>query len=243
MAIEPITSINTNISAQRATRVLVDSTVRLQTSIARASSGLRITSPEVDAAGLAQFIQLDAQLSRLSAVDSNLANAVSFSETQSGYLQQAQSALDRMGELSILAQDPTKSPSDLAALQQEFGQLQSSVSDIGTKQFNGVDLFPAAGAAVTTDSEGATMTLGTVDFAASGGSGGLADVFGGIAISTPSSAAAALGTIVEATQNLGNLRATVGANLQSLGVTRESNAALSENLSVAGIRIVDADIA
>ena len=54
--------INTNIAATAATRNLAASTDRLSQSLARLSSGSKITSPEDDAAGLAQVIRFEAQM-------------------------------------------------------------------------------------------------------------------------------------------------------------------------------------
>ena len=86
----------------------------LAKSLARLSSGSRIVSPEDDAAGLAQSIKFDAQINRNTAANSNVNNAVSFSQTQDGFLQKVQKALDRMSELTVLAQDATKTVSDLS---------------------------------------------------------------------------------------------------------------------------------
>jgi flagellin len=74
--------INTNTTASAATRNLANSTSLLSKSLARLSSGSKITTPEDDAAGLAQSIKFEAQMNRNNAVKSNLGNAVSFTQTQ-----------------------------------------------------------------------------------------------------------------------------------------------------------------
>ncbi|MBC8242895.1 MAG: flagellin, partial [Verrucomicrobia bacterium] len=51
--------INTNITANSAARNLAESTRLLSKSLARLSSGSKITSPEDDAAGLAQSIRFE----------------------------------------------------------------------------------------------------------------------------------------------------------------------------------------
>jgi flagellin len=183
--------INTNVAAMAATRSLAASTNSLSSSLARLSSGSKIISPEDDAAGLAQSIRFDAQINRNRAVQSNLANAIAFSQTQDGFLVKAQSALDRMSELSVLAQDITKTNTDRSNYSVEFVQLQSYASDIGTKSFNGVSLFedyhsiPAgydgvnyngdpAGKEITVDSSGNKIELNSINyngFYAAGGSG------------------------------------------------------------------------
>ena len=96
--------INTNTTAMASARSLASSTSNLAKSLARLSSGSKITSPEDDAAGLAQSIKFEAQMNRNTAVRSNVGNADSFTQTQDGFLQKVQSSLDRMSELTVLAQ-------------------------------------------------------------------------------------------------------------------------------------------
>jgi flagellin len=84
----------------------------LAKSLARLSSGSKIVSPEDDAAGLAVSLRLDAQINRTNAASSNIGNAISFNQTQDGFLQKVGKALDRMSELAILSQDITKSDAD-----------------------------------------------------------------------------------------------------------------------------------
>ncbi|MFA6546134.1 MAG: flagellin, partial [Limisphaerales bacterium] len=78
--------INTNTSAQSSARLLGESSALLAKSLARLSSGSKIVSPEDDAAGLAVSMRFDAQINRTSAAQSNVNNAVSFSQTQDGFL-------------------------------------------------------------------------------------------------------------------------------------------------------------
>jgi flagellin len=243
MAIEAISSISTSNQADRIARILAEAALRLQKSVSRTSSGVQNVEPDIDPAGLAQFIRFDAQVSRISAADSNVTNAVSFSQTQNGMLGQAQATLNRMGELRVLAQDQTKSADDRAIYQHEFAQLQDHLGTISTETFNGVNLFSSTDVAVAGDSDGSSFVLSGIDVAASGSSGGLSDTFSGISISTPSSAASALDAINVATENLASLRASVGSNLQRLNVTSETNSVLSENLSAAKSRLNDLDFA
>ena len=159
--------INTNISAATSARQLSTSSDLLSKSLARLSSGSRIVSPADDAAGLAVSTRFDAQINRLNAANNNVSNAVSFNQTQDGFLQKVGKALDRMSELSMLAQDSTKSSGDLALYQKEFTKLGSYINDLATKDFNGVSLFSGAGLNVTTDSDGKQLATTGVDLSAS----------------------------------------------------------------------------
>src|SRR5215210_2413086 len=100
--------INTNTSAQSSATLLSQSSSMLAKSLARLSSGSKITSPADDSAGLAVSMKLNAQIARIDAASNNVGNAVSFNQTQDGYLQKVSDALSRMSELAILSQDVTK---------------------------------------------------------------------------------------------------------------------------------------
>ena len=54
--------INTNVAALRGTRMLADSTGRLNSALARLASGSKIVQPQDDAAGLAVAAKFDATL-------------------------------------------------------------------------------------------------------------------------------------------------------------------------------------
>jgi len=234
--------INTNTSAMNASRLLGQSSTALSKSLARLSSGSRIISPEDDAAGLAQSIKFDAQINRNTAANVNVQNAVSFSQTQDGFLQKVQKALDRMSELSVLAQDTTKTNSDLSNYQSEFTQLQSYISDITGKQFNSVSLFASSGLGITIDSDAVTFGANPADLAGATSTGVL-NAYSGISISTSTAAYSALGQVKTAIQALANMRAQVGANIQRLNLTSEQLTILNENLTAANSRIKDVDVA
>ena len=237
--------INTNITANAASRNLAESTRLLSKSLARLSSGAKITSPEDDAAGLAQVMKLDAQINRNTAVRSNLGNAVSFVQTQDGFLQKVQASLDRMSELSVLSQDVTKSNTDRSNYSVEFTQLQSYISDIGTKSFNAVTLFGSSTNSVTIDSDAATFGMNAIDMTSATVTTGLANIYMGVssAITTTTSAANALSNIQTAIQNLADMRANVGANLSRLNMTDDQVTILNENMSAANSRIKDINVA
>jgi flagellin len=252
--------INSNISAANSTRLLSTSSSMLSKSLARLSSGSKIVSPEDDAAGLAQSIKFDAQINRNKAANINVANAISFSQTQDGFLQKVQKALDRMSEISVLAQDKTKTSVDLSNYSAEFTQLQNYISDITAKQFNGVTLFASTGLAITIDSDASTFSMNSANVTGAlttggglGASGDSADTISAIydsastnvsvAVSSSTSAASALSYIKTAIQNLANMRAKVGANIQRLSLTSEQIDILNENLTAANSRIKDVDVA
>ena len=155
--------INTNIAALTSANNLNNSTNMLNESLARLSSGSKIVNPSDDPAGLAESISLTAQISEVGAANSNVGNAISFAQTQDGYLQQIGSALDQMAQLAVEAQDGTKTDAERADYQKEFATLSAYITDAASKNFNGVSLFNGAGLTVTSDGTGDSFTMTGID--------------------------------------------------------------------------------
>jgi flagellin len=232
--------INTNVQAQAAASNLSTSNDMLAKSLSRLSSGSKIVNPADDAAGLAVASRLDAQVQRLAAAKSNVGNAISFTQTQDGYLKKIAKALDRMSELAILAQDGTKSNADRALYNTEFSQLQQYVSSTAGKDFNGVSLFSAIALNVTVDSEGNTFSMAGIDLSNAAYTNATA---GTTIISDVVSAGTALTNVKAAITRLATDRATIGAYQSRLNFTVEQLQVSKENLSAASSRIQDVDVA
>lgn len=230
--------INTNLAAQTSANNLSASSAALTRSLARLSSGSKIVNPYDDAAGLAVSMRLDAQVQRTDAAKSNVANAMSFTQTQDGYLKRVSKALDRMSELAILSQDVTKTDSDRSLYQNEFTQLASYITSAGTKDFNGVSLFSTSALDVTIDSDGNTFSMGGIDLGSASYSGATA-----ADVSTTTGAASALTAVKTAITELASNRATIGAYQARLNYTQEQLTVSSENLTAASSVIKDVDVA
>jgi len=157
--------INSNLAALTGSDNLNTNQSRLTRSLARISSGSKLLTD--DAAGMAVGTKMDAQVHRINGAKSNVANATSFVQTQDGYLSKIGKALDRMGELCILAQDATKSDNDRALYNKEFGELQNYIATNADKEFNGVSLFSPNALSVTIDSEGGSFPMAGINVAAS----------------------------------------------------------------------------
>ena len=225
--------INTNISAQTGARLLSESTSLLNKSLARLSTGLKIVSPEDDPAGNAVSSRFDAQINRISATRNNVGNAVSFSQTQDWYLKKVTKALDRMSELAVLAQDVTKSSTDVALYQKEFSALATFINDLATKEFNGIGLLDGTDRDVVVDSEGATFTMTGID-------GSAYDLTGEDLTVSASGAQTAVVAMID---TVAGDRATVGASISVLTSYNDQLAVLKDNLSAANSRIKDVDVA
>lgn len=245
--------INTNTAASRGARFLSEASGSLQKSLARLSSGSKIVEPQDDAAGMAVASRMDAQINRTEATRSNIGNAISFKQTQDGYLAKVGKALDRMSELATLAQDQTKTATDLSLYNKEYSTLYSYIDVIDGQKFNGVELFQATSGGVGIDvlqDDSSTgfrtgkIDLESVQISLSGGAAAGATTTGyAIAISSSGSAAAALEVVKSAISSVATYRSSIGADLSRLMMTNEHLAVLSENLQSSVSRIKDVDVA
>jgi flagellin len=230
--------INTNMAAITAANNLNSSTNMLNESLAELSSGSKIVNPSDDPAGLAESISLNAQIGQTQAANDNVSNAVSYLQTQDGYLQQVGSALDEMSQLAVESQDVTKTDSERADYQAEFSTLAGYITDTGTKDFNGVSLFSGATLNVTTDGNGDTFAMTGINLGASAYTGATA-----ADISTTTGAVSALTAVTTAITQLATDRATVGANEERLTYTGDELGVLQDNLTAANSQITDVDVA
>ena len=230
--------INTNVSAQSSSRLLSASSDMLAKSLARLSSGSKIMSPEDDAAGLAVSLRFDAQISRTNAANANVGNAISFSQTQDGFLQKVGKALNRMSELSILSQDVTKTNADRTLYNSEFSTLSAYITNTASKDFNGVSLSSASALSVTTDGDTGTFSMAGINVGASAYTTAT-----GSSVTTTTNAATALTNVKAAITQLATDRSTVGASISRLSLTREQLGVLTDNLTAANSRIKDVDVA
>ena len=230
--------INTNITAQASAHNLEANQSMLSKSLSRLSSGTKIVQPSDDAAGLAVASRLDAQIARLNAASNNVANAISFTQTQDGYLKSIASALDRMSELALLAQDSTKSDSDRSLYNSEYTQLTAYIANSGTKDFNGVSLFDGNPLNVTIDSEGNSFAMAGINLSSVSYTDALNSSVDNIAHSQ-----SALTAVKAAITWLSESRATIGAYQSRLNSTADQLTVSKENMTAASSRIQDVDMA
>jgi len=256
-------TINTNTSASLSALNLNRSQTLLQKSLARLSSGSRISEASDDAGGLAVSMKLSAAIKRTDAQYSNVSNALSFLQTQDGVLKSASSVMERIAELATLYGDVTKSSLDKANYSVEFTNLISQLTQFQGTKFNGVSLFTAgaldAGPAskntldvYLTDDGGQKMQIDQSLINGTGiGNGiakvidawsssiGTANVTGGLS----SLASDKLSFVTAAIQELATLRATNGAQSSRLQYALDSLATNRTNLEAANSRIFDVDVA
>ena len=247
-------SINTNPAASAAAYSLDNVTRNLQKTLTRLSSGSRIVTPMDDAGGLAVSMRLNAAVRRTEATQSNVSNAQAFLETQDGVLKSAEKVINRLGELTQLGTDVTKSTSDLALYQAEVNSLKLQIASLMSESFNGVSLFSAGSSNVTIDVSGTVGITASQDgtqtiLITKSDLGHLGVVLGttavaGIQISASVAAAvSAITSINRAIQSIATLRANNGAEQSRLGFAADVLAVNKVNLESAASRITEVDIA
>ena len=232
--------INTNVSALTASRNLIETQGSLSRSLARLSSGSKLVNPADNAAGFAVSSRFDAQINRIQAAIDNIGNALSFSQTQDGYLKKVAKALDRMSELSMLALDETKSATDRGLYNNEFVNLQNFVTSSSTRDFNSVSMFGGNNFNVTIDSEGAGFSYTAINLTTATFTNATA---GSTSLTTTTNATTALTNVKLAINQLASDRATVGANQAALNMYQEQLGTLKDNMAAANSRIKDIDVA
>ena len=220
-------NINTNAAASSASYYLSKNNAALQKSLTRLSSGSRITQPADDAGGLAVSMKLSGTINRLTGVEKNIDNAISFLQVQDGVLESAGKILDRMAELKALSQDVLKNSSDIANYNAEFKNLQVQLHQMSETTFNGVSLFAITNATgnVRFNTAGAGNNV-TIFTSANGESGSIVSINKGALLAALTVDAANISTKK-------TFQEASGATVYSFGSESTSSAFELGNVSVA----------
>jgi flagellin len=245
--------INHNVSAMFANRMLGIQNQRVDGSIEKLSSGMRINKAADDASGLAVSEKLRSQIRGLNQAERNIQNGVSFIQATEAYLQETQDILHRLRELSVQAANGIYSNEDRMQIQVEVSQLIDEVNRIASHaQFNGMNMltgrFSPDGAATMQFQIGANMDQNERVFIATmtAESLGLQGVQGStdaISISTPEQANLTVGVLDSALRVVSKQRADLGAYQNRFEMASVGIASAAENLQAAESLIRDVDMA
>ena len=235
--------VNTNVASVNAQRNLVNTTDRLQRSLERLSSGLRITRASDDAAGLAISEGFSADIRSFFQAQRNANDAISLLQIAEGALNESSSILIRLRELAIQSSNGTLGSSERTTLNNEFTALRDELSRIANvTEFNGTAVLNSASVTVTfqvgiNNTSNDRITVTGVNATATG----LSIQTQGI--TTSAAANAAISAISTAIDSLASLRAQFGTAQNRLESTIRSIAVSIENTSAAESRIRDVDVA
>jgi flagellin len=243
--------INTNVAALNTTRILRRSSVALNRSLERLSSGLRINRAADDAAGLAIAESMRSQTRGFAVAQRNAQDGISMVQIAEGALSEIGNMMQRIRELLVQGANGTNSPANLTALSNEANELITAITDtIANTEFNSINPFLAIAGGITVQSGADTgdttilTNLGVAFTAAAGGDLNL--VFGAgqtVDFSTSALAGTSLTQIDLGLDRLNAKRAEIGAVQNSLEFTLNVLAIKEENTLAAESAIRDADIA
>lgn len=237
--------VNTNVSSLNSQRQLYNSGNALTTSFERLSSGFRINRSADDAAGLQITDRFTSQIQGLDQSVRNANDAISLVQTTEGALAESVTALQRIRQLAIQAQNGINSSADKTALQAEVSALISELSRIATDtQFAGVNVLDGTFSSAFQVGANAGQQISVNLSSSNGSSYGASGLrVGTINITTESGASAALTAIDTAISTIGGTRAQLGAIQNRFQSTIRNISNVSENLSAARSRIKDTDFA
>ena len=238
-------SINTNVAAIKA-RSNLDKVQRdMDTSIARLSSGKRITRAHDDAAGSAIVGRMESQIRGLTMGIRHAKDGQSLVDTQEGAMQEISGLLQRMRELAVQAASGVATVADKNYLQIENKALIQEIAAIGVNtKFNDTAVLggtaftfytdiDVAGTAITTVT--AAMTLAKLRITTA-----VASIGGG---ENAAGLKSAISVIDWAIERVDNKRANLGAVSNRFDHIIDNLTNVVANTEGAKSRIEDADFA
>jgi flagellin len=236
--------VNNNIASINAQRNLGVSTSQLEGSVARLSSGLRITRAADDAAGLGISETLRAQIRSINQAVRNSNDGISLLQIADGGAEGIGNLLGRLRELAEQSASGILGSNERSFLDQEFVALRSEIDRISSvTEFNGVKLLSGSG------NDSLSIQIGFRSSANDTLSLSLKDLNTGtlslssVNVSTSSNALSALSNIDSAISAVASARANVGSLQNRLDAAVQNLQVAGENITAAESRIRDADIA
>ena len=236
-------SIKTNVSALDAQKNLMGTELDLNNSLAKLSSGFRITKAADDAAGLAISVNLGAQIKSYNQAVKNGNDALNVVQTADSSLNETQNILTRLRELGSQSASSGVSNTERGYIQNEVNGLVSEIDRIANAtEYNGVALINTSAALtfqVGIRNVAANDQIVVTTASATSSSLGV----NALSLSTLTGAQQALGTIDTALQSVSSTRATLGAQANRFEKVINVATQASVSLSAAQSRIRDVDVA
>jgi len=242
--------INTNMASLNAQRNLNTSSMSLNTTLQRLSSGLRVNSAKDDAAGLAIATRMNAQVRGQTAAIRNANDGLSLAQTAESAIGVMTEHLQRMREIAVQSANGSNGSADRAQLSQEFTQLQNEIQRIATStKFNGIAILDSGVSTVSSYQVGANsgetvnITTTSAISALSGTSASYTTTAITVTGTNGTAAASAIATIDTAIDELNSQRSIYGATqVRFQGIITQLSAAREAQQSAVS-RIMDADYA
>lgn len=250
-------SIHTNYASLVTQSQLNSTNKTLSTAMERLGTGLKINSAADDAAGLQIATRLQAQSNGQKVGMSNAQNAISMLQTADGAMDEMTNIVQRMKDLATQSANDTFSAEDRTAMDAEFKELTSELTNIVTNttfggktllkggSFEGDMTFQIGGEAGEKLQLTAAGSLATALKAVTGttASSGIASAGIVAGIGDLGKAQTAMGELDTLLDNIGTARSSFGANINRLDHTINNLSNMKQNTDVAKGQIMDADYA
>ena len=236
--------INTNIAGLRTTRILRQSTLALNKSLERLSSGLRINRAGDDAAGLAIAEGFRSVAAGSRVAQRNAQDGINLVQTAEGALSETVNILQRMRELAVQAANGTNSVQNRADLDLEVQALKLQLDDIGNNtEFNGLAILDGTTPTITLQVGADVGQTIDVTLTSAATSAGLSVNLIAVTGADNTLANAAILAIDLALLEVNGMRSTLGAAQNRLEFTISVLSIQEENSRSSESFIRDADIA
>ena len=250
-------SIHTNYASLVTQSQLNSTNKTLSTAMDRLGTGLKINSAADDAAGLQIATRLQAQSNGQKVGMSNAQNAISMLQTADGAMDEMTNIVQRMKDLATQSANDTYSAEDRTAMNAEFKELTSELTNIVTNTtfggktllkggaFEGDMTFQIGGESGEKLQLTAAGSLATALKAVTGttASSGIASAGIVAGIGDLGKAQTAMGELDTLLDNIGTARSSFGANINRLDHTINNLSNMKQNTDVAKGQIMDADYA
>jgi flagellin len=240
--------INHNISAMITGSALNDVGRSMAKSLEKLSTGLRINRAADDAAGMSVSEQLQAQVTGLAMGARNAQDGGSLVNIADGALNEVQSMLQRMRELSIQSANDTLTSTERTYTEAEFDQLRTEIDRIvGATQFNSMTLLDGSspwgttGGIIHVGSNATANDVITITIAGVSTGALHIDNASNVYITSQVQATAAISSLDTALQSVNTLRANIGAiaNRIEHAITNQENQQTNMQAAESAIRDVD----
>ena len=134
--------ISFNTSAVLANNSLTRNDNKLQESLARLSSGLKVVNAKDNPSGLAMAKRMNAQIEGINQATQNAGDGVSIIEIADGTLAEIHDMVQRLNELCVKASTGTLSDNDRKLINDEARQLKEEITRISEEaEFNGQNIL------------------------------------------------------------------------------------------------------
>lgn len=238
-------TVNTNMTAISAANSLNSTQGGLSNTLARISTGLRVTKAADDAAGIAVATNLSTQARSGRQAIRNSNDGVSVIQTAEAASSEVLNILDRMRELAVQSSSETLDNGERSYIDDEFEQLSDEIERIAqATQFNDINLANGDKSSLTvqvgvtsgTESE-VSITLGNLTTSS------LSVETSDIDLTLATASQTAIDTIDTAIDSVNSIRADYGAVQNRLDSAIANMTTYVESLTAAASQIMDADYA